>query len=457
VSDDQKPLRDDEREKLARDLTGSELARTPPAKEPLAIFTAGQSGSGKSMIVRSMRVHFEGVGERAVEIDPDNIRPQIPYMRDRIERGDLDIPQAAFSDAGRLGYRMMQLSAEQKRNIIYDGTLANYDNSSRSMGELKNMGYRVEVHGMAVSPDLSHASTYDRREGEIRKSPTGFGRGVSDDFHDQAVKGLVDTIGKLQDNNKVDAIVLYDRDGKVVGSTKLDKDKGEWVPDQRMQDTLREIHSRPDAKTLQDTAQTWDRAAELMRYRGADRDEQRKVDGFRDASLGRLPAEPSIDPATQAKARPDADRPDKGERLVIADGSRVHEKRVDGAWRETDAEPQGNSPKGVFRLDTAREADPKSKDEYRGAVLHVDKANVYQLGSDSQVVRHDRDRFKDTPAIGDNARIGYSSGQAVILARSAEPTPDRAAPTPTIQTPTTPTQAVPTQAVPTRAAPDRER
>lgn len=425
MSDDQKPLRDDEREKLARDLTGSELARTPPAKEPLAIFTAGQSGSGKSMIVRSMRVKFEGINERAVEIDPDNIRPQIPYMRDRIERGDLDIPQAAFSDAGRLGYRMMQLSAEQKRNIIYDGTLANYENSSRSMGELKSLGYRVEVHGMAVSPDLSHASTYDRREGEIRKSDTGFGRGVSDEFHDQAVKGLVDTIGQLQDKNKVDAIVLYDRDGKIVGSTKLEK--GEWVPDQRMQDTLREIHSRPDAKTLQDTAQTWDRAAELMRYRGADPDEQRKVDGFRDAARERLPVEPA------------------GERLVIGNGNRVHERRVDGAWKEVDAEPQGSSPKGVYRLDTAREADPKSKDEYRGAVLHVDKSNVYQLGNDSQVVRHDRDRFKEAPNVGEAARIGYDNGRASMLNRTPEPSPSR--------TPTAPIAP----ATPTRNAPDRER
>ncbi len=439
MSDDQKALPDHEREKLARDLTGSELARTPEAKEPLAIFTAGQSGSGKSMIVRSMRVKFEGINERAVEIDPDLIRPQIPYMAERIERGDLNIPQVAFSDAGRLGYRMMQLSAEQKRNIIYDGTLANYDNSSRSMGELKNMGYRVEVHGMAVAPDLSHASTYDRREGEIRKSPTAFGRGVSDEFHDQAVKGLVDTIGKLQERGQVDAIVLYDRDGKVVGSTKLEK--GEWVPDQRMADKLREVHDKPDGRTLQDAAQTWDRAAELMRYRGADSDEQKKVDAFRDAARERV----TPDPAVPAKAGPDADRAAGGERLVIGDGNRVHEKRVDGAWKEVDAEPQGSSPKGVYRLDTARDADPKSKDEYRGAVLHVDKASVYQLGNDSQVVKHDRERFKETPNVGEAARIGYDNGRATMLNRTPEPAPSR--------TPAAP--AAP--AGPTKNAPDRER
>ena len=137
MSDDQKPLRDDEREKLARDLAETGIEKSTAVKEPVAIFTAGQSGSGKSMIVNSMRIEFEGVGG-AVEIDPDKIRPQIPYMRDRIERGDLDIPQVAFSDAGNLAHRVMQISAEERRNIIYDGTLSNYGNSSKSMDELKD-------------------------------------------------------------------------------------------------------------------------------------------------------------------------------------------------------------------------------------------------------------------------------------------------------------------------------
>ena len=447
MSDDQKPLRDNEREELARELTDEQLARTPRVEEPLAVLTAGQPGSGKSMIVRSMRVQFGN--ERAVEINPDEVRPNIPYMLDRIERGDLDIPPAAFNDAGTIAARIMELSSAEKRNIIYDGTLSNSYYAEKSADHLKAQGYRVEVHGMAVTPDLSHASTYERREGEIIKSPTRFGRGVSDEFHDQAVKGLVETIGELQSKNKVDAIVLYDRSGNVLGTTRFEK--GEWVPDQRMADTLREAHTNPDSKALQDAAQTWDNAAEFMRRRGAEPEEQRKVDGYRDAAIGRVDAEPSIDPQAQSRVRPDADRTDTGERLIIGDGNRVHEKRVDGAWRELDSEPQGSSPKGVYRLDTAREADPKSKEEYRGAVLHVDKSNVYQLGNDGQVTRHDRDRFKETPSVGDNARIGYDKGQAAVLTRTAEPTPDRAAPSPRVQTPAAPSQT------PTRTTPDRER
>lgn len=301
-----------------------------------------------------------------------------------------------------------------------------------------------------MSREPSHARTYSRREQEIKESDTRFGRGVDDSYHDQSLKGLLRTLDDLQDGNKPHALVAYDQNNKVIGV--INRENDQWVPDKRISDVLREVHNNPTKEALQGAAQQWDLAANLMRERGADPAEQQKVDRFRDNAIDRLGTQPTIDPATQAKAQPDADRPDMGERLVIADGSRVHEKRVDGAWRETDAEPQGNSPKGVYRLDTAREADPKSKEEYRGAVLHVDKANVYQLGSDSQVVRHDRDRFKDTPSIGDNARIGYNSGQAVILARSAEPSPDRAA-----STPSAPTRTTPAQAAPTRTPPDRER
>lgn len=132
--------------------------------------------------------------------------------------------------------------------------------------------------------------------------------------------------------------------------------------------------------------------------------------------------------------------PDRAERLVIMNGSRLHERHLGGQWTVMDSEPQGMNPRGIHRLDTARDADPKTKGEYRGAVLHVDKANIYQLGNDSQVVRHDRDRFKETPHVGEGARIGYDNGRGVMLNRSIEPAASRSI-----------------AITPTRTAPDKER
>ncbi|RYF30123.1 MAG: hypothetical protein EOO38_32655, partial [Cytophagaceae bacterium] len=173
---DQQPLSGEERDKLARSLLEVQLDRTKAVEQPEATLTAGQPGSGKSVVVRSISVQYEERGG-AITIDPDAIRPNIPYMRDRIAKGDLSIPDAAYQDAGTIAAAMMKLGAEANRNIIYDGTLANTFYARQNADYLRDAGYRVEIHAMAVDPDLSHARTYSRREAEIVTSPTGFGRG----------------------------------------------------------------------------------------------------------------------------------------------------------------------------------------------------------------------------------------------------------------------------------------
>lgn len=283
---DPKPLTDAERSAIARKLVDEAKELAPAVDKPVAVFTAGQPGAGKRAIVNSVSVHFEGLGARPIAIDPDDVRPTLPYMRERIARGEVNTPDAAYADAGTIASKMMHFAAEGRRNIVYDGTLSNTFYARENVEHLKSQNYRVEIHGMAVAPDLSHASTYDRRELEIERHPKGYGRGVGDDFHDQAVSGLVKTIDALQADGKIDAIVLYNRKGEVVGSTKLEE--GRWVPDEKMSDVLRRTHDRPDAQSLKDAAATWERASEMMRDRGADPADQRKVDGFRDAAKARI-------------------------------------------------------------------------------------------------------------------------------------------------------------------------
>lgn len=292
---EQQPLSAEARESLARRLLDVQLAVTEPANEPRALLTAGQPGSGKSVIVRSMSVQFDN-REGAVVIDPDAIRPNVDYMKERIAKGDLTIPDAAYQDAGTIAAMMMKMATEERRHIIYDGTLSNSHYAGQNAEHLRASRYQVEIHAMAVDPDLSHARTYNRREIEIAVSPTHFGRGVGDAFHDQAVKGLVDTVRTLQDAGKVDAIVLYDRTGKEVGSARLED--GRWVPNKSMADELSKAHSKPDEQSRAEAARTWESAAELMRTRGADAGEQRRVDAFRDASRAQV----------APVAQPDADK-----------------------------------------------------------------------------------------------------------------------------------------------------
>jgi hypothetical protein len=79
------------------------------------------------------------------------------------------------------------------------------------------------------------------------------------------------------------------------------------VPDEKMAEVLRKAHDAPDTQSLRDAANTWERASEMMRDRGADPAEQRKIDSLRDAAKARI--EPDIakpvssDPASSYLAK----------------------------------------------------------------------------------------------------------------------------------------------------------
>lgn len=274
---DPKTMDDLEREAHARLLMQEELARTQPVANPVAILTGGQPGSGKSYIVRSVGVEFENLGG-VVKIDPDEVRPTLPYMQTRIAAGDLDIPDAAYSDAGTIAYKMIQVAKAERRNVVIDGTLQNTDRALGLAAEMEKAGYTVEFRGMAVPPDLSHARTYTRREEQIASSPTGFGRGVGDDFHDQAVDGYRKTVEAFQTKSAVRSMTFYSEGRKAV-ETKLVN--GQWTPNVSMKDELDRAQNQPDVKAMMAASDSWWMASRLMKERHADPAEIQKIDGYK--------------------------------------------------------------------------------------------------------------------------------------------------------------------------------
>lgn len=277
MADDPKPMDDLQRTAHARQLMADELARTREVARPVAILTGGQPGSGKSYIVRSVGVEFENLGG-IVKIDPDEVRPTLPYMKSRIAAGDLEIPDAAYSDAGTIAYKMIQVAKAERRNVVIDGTLQNTDRALGLADEMAKAGYEVQFRGMAVHPDLSHARTYTRREEQISKSPTGFGRGVGDDFHDQAVEGYRKTIEAFQQKAAVNSMAFYAEGGKTVETRLVN---GQWTPDVSMKDELARAQGQPDIKAMMAASDSWWEASRMMKGRRADPDEIGKIDSFK--------------------------------------------------------------------------------------------------------------------------------------------------------------------------------
>lgn len=278
-------------------LIQEQLERTQAMERPEAILTGGQPGSGKSYIVRSVGVQFEGMGG-IVKIDPDEIRPTLPYMKERIADGDLDIPNAANNDAGTIAYQMVQIAKEQRRNVVIDGTLQNTVRALQLADEMRKAEYAVHFQGMATYPDLSHARTYKRLEEQIEESPTGFGRGVGDAFHDQAVKGYGLTVEAFQKEASVNSITLHFGDGGKPVSTRFVD--GQWVPAVDMKATLDRAYEKPTLASLDQAADTWTKATQMMRKRNADPAEIARIEEFRSSSMRRQ--EGAERPAPSSKA-----------------------------------------------------------------------------------------------------------------------------------------------------------
>lgn len=386
-------------------------------KPELWVF-GGPNGAGKSTLVD----HY--LGDRLPVVNPDNIARDLPRKDD----GSL-----AQGEAGRIATQQRADHLKDGRSFAIESTLSG-KSELRLMRDAKEAGYSVNLVYVGIpNPQLSAARVQER----VRQGGHDVPIADSDRRYPRSMANLPDAM-RIADRS-----IVVDNSG----------DRHRTV---LIRENDRTRHLGGDLPRWAETAIP----AELRRGPALDRAGSPQIRAVGGIASNSAPDRPGDAPKLlqQAPTGPDrsrsagreteaptlnADRtPDRAERLVIMNGSRLHERHLGGKWNVMDSEPQGMNPKGIYRLDTARDADTKTKGEYRGAVLHVDKANVYQLGSDNQVVRHDRDRFKETPNVGEGARIGYDSGRAVMLNRSAEPSPNRGSPAPS---------------APARPRPDRER
>jgi len=265
-------LSESQQQLLASDIIGDALDLTTAVPHPTAVLLGGQPGAGKSAVKGQVVARFADNGG-IVAVDPDEIRLALPYMDAYLAKGGSAIPDYANKDAGTVAYMVLQGVAAAQRNVLNDGTLRNTELAKNMALDLTSAGFNVEFHGMAVYPDLSHARTYLRREEEIRRSPTGFGRAVDDGFHHAAVEGYTSTVKAFYADKRVARMVLYDRAGAVATDVKLEA--GEWrvsgldaVPaEKHPMNVLHKAHTQPDAATLYEAAVTWSEATQLASTR----------------------------------------------------------------------------------------------------------------------------------------------------------------------------------------------
>lgn len=101
------------------------------------------------------------------------------------------------------------------------------------------------------------------------------------------------------------------------------------------------------------------------------------------------------------------------QRLLVMNGHRLVQFEKNGRWEIDRVEKAGLVKPGIYNIYLATDADRSG--QYVGIIVHSDKEHIYQqIGT--EFFRHDRERFRTVPVVGENAIIKYMpSGNPVLI------------------------------------------
>jgi len=188
------------------------LPRSKPQEQPCAVITGGQPGSGKSSLTALAIKRFQDGGY--VLVDADKMRPYHPEYSNLLRSDDKKAANLTHADCGPWATRLMRDGMAGRRNLIVDQTSRDpvaLDAMSRG---LRQAGYRVELHVMAVPANVSEQRIHQRYEGQ--RARDGFGRFSTKDKHDEAFSGVAITVAAAETQKQVDRLCLYDRSAKTI-------------------------------------------------------------------------------------------------------------------------------------------------------------------------------------------------------------------------------------------------
>ena len=261
------------------------LPKSKPQAHPCAVITGGQPGSGKSGITANAIERFKETGY--VLVDADKLRPKHPEYERLMKEDDRLAANLTHADCGSWATRLMRDGAQGRRNLIIDQTSRDPEALAKITQGLKQAGYTVELHVMAVPAAVSEQRIHLRYEGQ--RARNGFGRFSTKDKHDEAYAGVANSVAAAEDSKLVDRLCIYDQKVQPIYENRLEG--GQWQREARARKTLEDERARPmTLQERQEYVKGFDDLAELLARpeRQASAEEIRKVDDLRRVAKGAL-------------------------------------------------------------------------------------------------------------------------------------------------------------------------
>lgn len=178
---------------------------------PTAVILGGQPGAGKSPIEAEASHKFQRSGG-IVAIIGDDLRAFLPHYQQLQAADDRTAAFYTDRDSGRLVEMAITEASARRVNVLVEGTMRNPDVVARTLGQFRSAGYATDARALAVSPELSQLGIIQRYVAQ--KESRGVGRMTTEQAHQAALTGMLDTLDRIQDGRLADRLTIYRRGGE---------------------------------------------------------------------------------------------------------------------------------------------------------------------------------------------------------------------------------------------------
>lgn len=312
---------------IAHEYVDRELPYTEAQAKPKALMLAGQSGAGKSTLSADLGEALEKSGGY-IRVDPDILRTRLPYAGDYSAEEVNRAPETQ-ADAREVARAVRDLAIANKRNVVMDTTLRDPEQAIGTALSLREAGYRVELHAMAVNEQISFERASMRYESE--RSDGQYARFVPRDWHDRSYHGMADSVRALEYRALVDEIHVYNRLGDPIHTQVPEHGKATAAQ------TLIRAREQLTGYEKINLAERWDDISESMEKRNASTAEWQAV------AIARERAHYTLRSDAQAAEQYDYDHPEQrheSERLAQSYGQRLESAYRDKALDQAREMPE---------------------------------------------------------------------------------------------------------------------
>ena len=186
-------LPEDVHMQVLKDIMESLYQGKTPVENPRFIMVVGQTGSGKSNLTASKYSKDSNI----VIIDSDKYKGKRPDSADILRKHLVDYAYLTAPDAYLHRDEMIVDALSKRYNILMECATSQKEGLFIDISKLTELGYKVEVCALGVSPLYSLLSVHERYEAELLLNNTA-AKWTSVARHDDSFSSLNTAIANVQ-------------------------------------------------------------------------------------------------------------------------------------------------------------------------------------------------------------------------------------------------------------------